>query len=746
MKRKWLKYERETRLAGFLIVSILLVMNIATVFLLNNTHDQYKTQFRQRLRFVADIASRQLAVNSAVQSDMVLKKIREIADSAGLKEIGLIDDKGVWKLSTSPYRMQFQEGPSGRVMVFPQIAENGLDGLGKTYKEGNSAYINYIYGKKINEDHLAIIAPADFLSAMETAERVLNLSLLIIGGLVFLFLYFYLRNILAPFQMMAQSARNELPGNEVVFDSDVELVMDTYHKMIGELKEKGKKLGELYDLEKIRADNLEHYSRQVLDNIDKGIITIDNKGSIISFNKAAAAILGKDGIKEINTLIPAKDCSQTVIKEIEGTGGRKIIIQAEANRFKELGGKDVGYNIVISDITEARKLEELAGYSERADLINSAAQSFLAKINPMLEDLKDNISETVEDKIISANLNKIEGCLNDYGRIFSLEKIAPSGKYSTDIIYRSAAMKNVLQLAAKVAGSDSNVLIIGESGTGKELIAKEIHRLSARSSGPFITLNCAALPETLLESELFGYVKGAFTGAGRDKPGLFRVAEQGSFFLDEVSELSLPLQAKILRVIQEREIVPVGGTKPSKVDVRLIAATNQRLEELVEKGRFRQDLFYRLNVFPIVIPPLSERIDDIEPLLNHFIKKYSIKLHKQVAGISPGALKIMMAHNWQGNVRQLENAVERAVIMAGGNRLDETDVEFLPPAVTTSNNDPGMSGDGLLAVSARAAAEAEAGLIRKVLSDVKGNKSEAARRLKISYRVMLKKIKDYSLE
>jgi len=330
--------------------------------------------------------------------------------------------------------------------------------------------------------------------------------------------------------------------------------------------------------------------------------------------------------------------------------------------------------------------------------------------------------------------------------MFSLEKVEPSGKYSTDIIYRSAAMKNVLQLAAKVAPSDSTVLITGESGTGKELIAKEIHRLSSRTVGPFITLNCAALPETLLESELFGYIKGAFTGAGRDKPGLFKVAEQGSFFLDEVSELSLPLQAKILRVIQEREIVPVGGTKSSKVDIRLIAATNQNLEELVKKGLFRQDLFYRLNVFPISIPPLRERIDDIDPLVNHFIKKYSIKLHKQVTGISEGALKILRTHNWQGNVRQLENAVERAVIMTGNNRLNETDVKFLPPAVIESNNYQGASCDGLLAFSARATAEAEAGLIGKVLIEVNGNKSEAARRLKISYRVMLKKIKDYGLK
>ncbi|MDQ7798623.1 MAG: sigma 54-interacting transcriptional regulator [Candidatus Edwardsbacteria bacterium] len=746
MKRKWLKYERETRLAGFLIVTILLVMNIATVFMLNNTRDHYKLQLKLRLDFAADIASRQLLGIDPVNNDAARERIREIADYSGFKEIGIIDDKGTWKFSTSAYRMQFSKGPTERPFIFPQISDNKLGRLGKPYKLGNSSYIDYIYGKKINQSHLIIIAPADYLSALETAEWVLNFSLLIIGGLVFVFLYFYLRNIFSPFQKMAQSAKNELCDKGIVFDSDVELVMDTYHKMIGELKEKGKKLGELYGLEKIRADNLEHYSRQVLDNIDKGIITLGNKGSIISFNKAATIILGEDGIREINNLISTIDFGQAVTKEIEGVGGRKIIIQVEVSRFKELGGKNVGHIIVVSDITEARRLEELAGYSERSDLINSSAQNLLTKISPILEELKDNISETAADKKIYANLSAIESCLNEYGRIFSLEKTAPSDKCSTDIIYRSDAMKNVLQLAAKVAGTDSNVLIAGESGTGKELIAKEIHRMSSRANGPFIALNCAALPETLLESELFGYVKGAFTGASRDKPGLFRIAEQGSFFLDEVSELSLALQAKILRVIQEREIVPVGGTKPGKVDVRLIAATNQKLEELVAKGLFRQDLFYRLNVFPILIPALRERSDDIEPLVNHFIAKYSLKQRKQVTGINAAALKIMTNQNWPGNVRQLENAVERAVIMAGGHHLEPKDIEFLISQIIGQDTDcEGIEG-GLLAVSGRAAAEAESGLIKKVLGEVNGNKSEAARRLKISYRVMLKKIKDYGLK
>ncbi len=249
--------------------------------------------------------------------------------------------------------------------------------------------------------------------------------------------------------------------------------------------------------------------------------------------------------------------------------------------YKGLDGAMIGKIIMISDITEARKLEALAEYSERAELINSAARNLLTKLAPIIGNFRSGPSELINSKHFNEYVSEIENCVKDYSRIFSLENADTPRVTSPDIIFKSDKFKEVLELTNKVASSDSTVLITGESGTGKELIAREIHRLSPRSAGPFISLNCAALPETLLESELFGHVKGAFTGAGRDKPGLFKVAEQGSFFLDEVSELSPSLQAKILRVIQEREIVPVGGVKPIKINIRLIAATNRNLEKMV---------------------------------------------------------------------------------------------------------------------------------------------------------------------
>ncbi|MCK4237298.1 MAG: sigma-54-dependent Fis family transcriptional regulator, partial [Candidatus Krumholzibacteria bacterium] len=214
----------------------------------------------------------------------------------------------------------------------------------------------------------------------------------------------------------------------------------------------------------------------------------------------------------------------------------------------------------------------------------------------------------------------------------------------------------------KVADTDSTILISGESGTGKELVAKAIHYRSGRAEKPFVSINCGALPENLLESELFGHVRGSFTGAIRDKEGLFKVAIGGTFFLDEVGETSPAIQVKLLRVLQEREIIPVGGTSPIKVNVRLIAATNADLEKDVQDGRFRPDLYYRLNVIPIVIPPLRKRRDDIPLLVDHFLRIATEKMGRKVA-ISKEALEILINYDWPGNVRELENVIERAVIL-----------------------------------------------------------------------------------
>jgi DNA-binding NtrC family response regulator len=228
------------------------------------------------------------------------------------------------------------------------------------------------------------------------------------------------------------------------------------------------------------------------------------------------------------------------------------------------------------------------------------------------------------------------------------------------VVGRSPKMEEVYHLVQRVAACDSTVLIYGESGTGKEVIAREIHFASARAEGPFVSINCGALPESLLESELFGHVKGSFTGAVRDKEGLFAVANGGTFLLDEVGETTPVIQVKLLRVLQEREIIPVGGTRPISVNVRLIAATNADLEEKIHEGTFRADLFYRLNVIPMHIPPLRERKEDIPLLVDHFLKRFDAKGRKRVA---PEAMEILLHYGWPGNVRELENNVERMVIL-----------------------------------------------------------------------------------
>jgi two-component system response regulator PilR (NtrC family) len=235
-----------------------------------------------------------------------------------------------------------------------------------------------------------------------------------------------------------------------------------------------------------------------------------------------------------------------------------------------------------------------------------------------------------------------------------------------NIIGQSQPMKDVFKIIEKVASTDSNILITGKSGTGKELVARAIHYNSQRKAGRFVPVNCGAVVESLFESELFGHKKGAFTGAIRDKDGLFKIADDGSLFLDEIGEFPHMLQVKLLRAIEQKEITPVGGTDPIKVDTRIIAATNRDLSKEIEKGSFREDLFYRLNVVEIKLPPLSERPEDIPLLVKHFINKYKIEMNKNIQGVDNEAMRVLMKYNWKGEVRELENVIERAVIFCEG--------------------------------------------------------------------------------
>jgi transcriptional regulator with PAS, ATPase and Fis domain len=286
------------------------------------------------------------------------------------------------------------------------------------------------------------------------------------------------------------------------------------------------------------------------------------------------------------------------------------------------------------------------------------------------------------------------------------------------------------------------VLIQGETGTGKELIARAIHYNSPRKAKRFVAINCGALSETLLESELFGHEKGAFTGATTQRKGIFEVADGGTLFLDEIGEISISTQVKLLRVLQEGELQRVGGSHTIKVDVRIVAATNQTLTDLVTKGRVRQDLFYRLNVFPLTVPPLRERIEDIPFLVNHLIEKGKQKLRKEISGVSPQAMALLMAYNWPGNVRELENAIQRMTVIAKGETLD---VENLPAETRGKSWEANVQPRDLKKVTKESAEIIEKRTIMDALSKTGGNVTHAAKALGISRATLQNKMKLYGL-
>lgn len=313
----------------------------------------------------------------------------------------------------------------------------------------------------------------------------------------------------------------------------------------------------------------------------------------------------------------------------------------------------------------------------------------------------------------------------------------------SNIIGRSPPMKELMEMVAMIAPSEATVLIVGESGTGKELIARSIHLNSRRKEHPLVIVNCAALTETLLESELFGHEKGSFTGADRRREGRFMQANRGTIFLDEIGEMSPMMQAKLLRVIQEREIQRVGSDQTITVDVRILAATNRDLKEAVASGKFREDLYYRLNVVTLRVPPLRERVDDIPLLAQHFLQKYAEKNRKQVKGFSPLAMDMLLKYTWPGNVRELENAVERAVILLPGEYVSERE---LPLGITQSYpGDKGLASPGGELTQFQPLEEMERKAILAALEETGGNKSEAARKLGITRRTLYNKLQKFGI-
>jgi len=315
-----------------------------------------------------------------------------------------------------------------------------------------------------------------------------------------------------------------------------------------------------------------------------------------------------------------------------------------------------------------------------------------------------------------------------------------------DIIGKSTRMIQVADNIRKVSSTKTTVLLLGESGTGKELFARAIHDLSARRDRPLVTINCAAIPKELLESELFGHEKGAFTGAAEKKLGKLELADRGTVFLDEIGEMNMGLQAKVLRALQEGEIDRVGGSNPVRIDIRIIAASNRDLEAAVADHSFREDLFYRLSVFPITVPPLRERRDDIPVLVEHFVATCSAEMNTPSKRVSQAAMDVLQGYHWKGNVRELENIIERAMILCEGDTITEEHLRLAPstsPEAMLMN----IPMEGTLEEAAHTALHAaETMRIRKALESTHGNKTRAAEILKVSYKTLLTKIKDYGLD
>ncbi|MDR1922448.1 MAG: sigma-54 dependent transcriptional regulator [Candidatus Adiutrix sp.] len=321
-------------------------------------------------------------------------------------------------------------------------------------------------------------------------------------------------------------------------------------------------------------------------------------------------------------------------------------------------------------------------------------------------------------------------------------RLAAGQRRDDGLIYKSRVMSELMSLARKMAETDNTVLITGESGSGKELVARAVHRASSRQKGPFVPVNCGAIQESLLESELFGHMRGSFTGASRDREGLFKAAVGGTLFLDEIGELPLSFQVTLLRAIQFSEIRPVGGEQSIKVDIRLVAATSRDLEELVRERRFREDLFYRLNVLPLHLPPLRERLEDLPLLASHFLSRGAARLGRPRPVVTPDFLEALGNYSWPGNIREMENLMDRLLVVADSE--ERLTIDDLPPYFKKNSPPPAVNSDDL--DLKKAVKKLEAAYIQTALEQSSGNRSEAARLLGLSYPSLLSKIKIYGLD
>jgi len=432
----------------------------------------------------------------------------------------------------------------------------------------------------------------------------------------------------------------------------------------------------------------------ILDSIADGVFTVDDDWNITSFNRAAEEITG----------IP---CEQAI--------GQKCFDVFQASICQT--------NCALRDtMSNGRQWVD-----RRIDILNSRGEKVPVSISTSI--LRDEDGRAVGGVETFRDLSTIELLRKEIDDRYTFQ----------DIISKNHQIRRILDILPDVAPSDATVLIEGPTGSGKELVAKAIHNLSRRAERKYVAVNCGALPDTLLESELFGYKKGAFTDAKTDKPGRFALAEKGTLFLDEISDISTALQVRLLRVLQEKEYEPLGATTTVKADVRVIAATNRSLVEQVARGSFREDLYYRLNVVRIVLPPLADRREDIPLLVSHFIRQFNAEQGKQIKGISEEAIALLMRHTFPGNVRELQNIIERAVVLC---RNDRIGIESLPTELTDGElidgaEEPKTKANPLL--------EAEAETILRTLREQGGHRGKTAAALGIDKSTLWRKMRKYAI-
>jgi PAS domain S-box-containing protein len=432
----------------------------------------------------------------------------------------------------------------------------------------------------------------------------------------------------------------------------------------------------------------------ILDSIADGVFTIDRDRNIISFNRAAEKITGISREHALGQkcfdVFHASICQTACALEKTIKTGREII--------------DRSINI-----------------------INSKGELLPVSVSTSV--LRDKDGQIIGGVETFRDLSSLEELRKEISKHYTFK----------DIISKNHEMQKLFDVLPDIAESDSTVLIQGPSGSGKELFARAIHNLSHRKNKNYVIVNCGALPGTLLESELFGYVKGAFTDARKDKPGRFALAEGGTLFLDEIAELSTALQVKLLRVLQQKEYEPLGATRSSKANVRIIAATNKDLSQLLARGTFREDLYYRLNVVKIELPPLNRHREDIPLLIDHFIHQFNLKKGKNIGGISDQALGLLMEHEFPGNVRELENIIEHAFVLCHGPQIK---AEHLPKELTSRP----QPENNLITQSGNKFRDAETQIIREVLNKHKGNRAKTAAELGIDKSTLWRKMKRLHIE